>query len=164
MADTTPSTAAPKQKVHKTEAEWRELLTPEQFHVMRQKGTERPLPGPSSTTTTTASTTAEPATPALHLRQEVRVGQRLAQLLAARLGRRHRSPRGLDPRHAPRRSHLRHLRRPPRPRLPRRPPPHRHALLHQQRLARLRKEIIIRSGHSLGCPTTCPEPAEGSRF
>lgn len=33
------------QKIHKTDAEWRELLTPEQFHVMRQKGTERAFAG-----------------------------------------------------------------------------------------------------------------------
>lgn len=34
-------------KVRKTDAEWRQLLTPEQFHVTRKAGTERAFTGPN---------------------------------------------------------------------------------------------------------------------
>ena len=33
-------------KIDKTEAEWREQLTPEQFHVLRKEGTERAFTSP----------------------------------------------------------------------------------------------------------------------
>ena len=69
MADTTRDDSAATEPVVRTDAEWRELLSPEQYHVLRQAGTERPWSGEYVTTTTTARTPARRAAPSCSTRR-----------------------------------------------------------------------------------------------
>ncbi|QDL37389.1 peptide-methionine (R)-S-oxide reductase MsrB [Rhodoferax sediminis] len=42
----TPASAAQAYEVTHTDAEWQKLLTPDQYHILRQAGTERPFSSP----------------------------------------------------------------------------------------------------------------------
>nr|WP_284287283.1 peptide-methionine (R)-S-oxide reductase [Angustibacter aerolatus] len=122
--------------VVKDDAEWREQASAEEFHVLREAGTERPFVGEYTDTTTEGVYACRACgTEPVHQRHQVRVALRVAVVLRPRggQGRVHRGPLVRQRAH---RGALRHLRLAPRARLLRRglPDADRPALLHQQRL------------------------------
>ena len=65
------------EKIHKTDEEWREVLTPEQFHVLRENGIRAAL--------TECGFLTNPEDTALAVKASYR--QRLAEGIAAAIGR-----------------------------------------------------------------------------
>ncbi len=73
-----------KKKIVKSETEWREALTPEQYRVLREQGTERPFTGDILGHRDSRHVSLRGMrSGALPLRREVRRGVRLAELLQA---------------------------------------------------------------------------------
>ena len=77
-------TSNPAPPTMKSDEEWKKLLTPEQFHVARQHGTERPFSSPLNRRETHGSLQMRVLRrAALFVEHQVRFGHRLAQLLGA---------------------------------------------------------------------------------
>ena len=68
------------KKVQKTDAEWRAQLTPEQYRVMREKGTERAHTGKYAKTTDAGTYKCAGCGEPLFVGDEVRRALRVAEL------------------------------------------------------------------------------------
>ena len=137
MADTDKGTSSSEisgnDKLVKTDDEWRKILTPHQFHVLREKGTERAFTGEYYASHDQAMYVCAACGQELFgSDREIRLRLGLAQLHRAGGAQQRRGRDRREPRHGPHRGALQPLRRAPRARLSRRPARGgRAALLHQ---------------------------------
>ena len=143
-----------------TEDGWRQILTPEQFHILRERGTERAFTGKYATTKERgvyrcAGCGAELFGSATKFES----GTGLPKLLRADLRESGGAEDGSRVRDAADGGNVRALRRPPRPRLRRRPPSNRSALLHELGGA----GVGSRTGLSHGSTLPRAVPAEHRR-
>ena len=124
------------RQIHKSDEEWKEQLTPEEYAVLRKAGTEAPFTGEYVDMKADGDFTCRGCGAVLfdsNTKFEVRHG--LAELHRAGSRGRRRTAPGQLTLHAPHRSCLQGMWRPPRSRLRRRPRRDRPALLHQLLLA-----------------------------
>ena len=123
--------------VQKTDEEWRRTLTPEQYHVLREHGTERP--GTCALLHEKRAgmfTCAGCGQPLFVAESKFESGTGWPSFFAPLDGR-DRHDRRPQPLHGAHRSALQPLRRSPRPRVPRWSAADRQSLLHQRRGAAL---------------------------
>ncbi len=124
--------------VEKSEKEWREVLSADQFRVLREHGTERagasPLNFEKRTGVFHCAACGQPLFESSTKYESGSGWPSFWQPLPERRG----HQLGHDARHDARGSSLQELRRPSRPRVRRRPRAHRSALLHERRVAQVR--------------------------
>ena len=138
MSTASEKSATPAKVAH-TDGEWREKLSPQQYHVLREKGTERPYTGALTENHETGNYHCAGCGALLFLsgaKFDSGCGWPSFVIPGP-------TPGAIDEhedntlRYASHRGHLRPLRRPPGTRVSRRSPTHWPSLLHQLRFAHL---------------------------